>query len=101
MSETLIERLAAAASLVPGVRRLEPSVTGGLRRMVAPRSVVDGVLLVQVDGRLEATVDVSVDRSRSALQTATEVEQALTDLLRQEHDGPVAVTVRVLSIGSG
>lgn len=95
---SLADQVGAAALAVPAVTRLEPSVVGGLRRVVRSTTVADGVLLVRVGDRLEATVDIAVDDSRPAVVTATEVETMVTSVLRMGHPGPVVVTVRVLSV---
>lgn len=95
---TLADSIAGTVLAVPGVSRLEPSVSGGLRRLVRSAAGTDGVQLVRIGDRLEVTVDIAVVAVRTAAHTAAAVESAVAELLQTHHVGPVAVTVRVLSV---
>jgi hypothetical protein len=104
----LRDELAAAASAVPGVARLEPTLRNALRRLQAGttvlrdgrvvRSAADGIELRRRDAVVDVHVDIVTERGRAAADVARDVRRALTDVLARHALEPGALTVAVLSI---
>ncbi|HEY0239753.1 MAG TPA: hypothetical protein VGC37_14020 [Friedmanniella sp.] len=104
----LRDELAAAASAVDGVARLEPTLRNALRRLHAGttvlrvgrvvRSAADGIELHRRDAVVDVHVDIVTDRGRSAAEVARDVRAALAEVLDRHALRPGALTVAVLSI---
>lgn len=104
----LRDELAGAASAVPGVARLEPTLRNALRRLHAGttvlrdgrvvRSAADGIELHRRDAVVDVHVDIVTDRTRSAAHVAGDVRQALTEVIVRHTLRPGSLTVAVLSI---
>ena len=104
----LRDELAAAATAVPGVARLEPTLRNALRRLQAgttvlrdgrvARSAADGIELRRRDAVVDVHVDIVTDPGRSAAHIARDVRTALADVIGRHSLQPGALTVAVLSI---
>lgn len=104
-TDDLRDSLAAAASAVPGVVRLEPTLRNALRRLQVgstvllngrgARSAADGIELHRRVDVVDVHVDVVTDPCRPAAAIARDVRRALVEVLAHHdlHAGSIGVAV--------
>ncbi|MGI3784768.1 MAG: hypothetical protein ACRYG2_28755 [Janthinobacterium lividum] len=107
-TDDLRDSLAAAASAVPGVVRLEPTLRNALRRLHAgstvllngrgARSAADGIELHRRIDLVDVHVDVVTDPTRPAAATARDVRRTLVEVLVRHDLRPGTIGVAVLSV---
>ncbi len=107
-TDELRDSLASAATAVPGVVRLEPTLRNALRRLQAgstvllngrgARSAADGIELHRRVDVVDVHVDVVTDPTRPAASTARDVRRALVAVLAGHDLRPGSIRVAVLSV---
>jgi hypothetical protein len=107
-TDDLRDALAAAATAVPGVVRLEPTLRNALRRLHAgstvllngrgARSAADGIELHRRVDVVDVHVDIVTDPSRPAAAVARDVRHALVEVLTGHDLRAGSIGVAVLSV---
>jgi hypothetical protein len=107
-TDDLRDSLAAAATAVPGVVRLEPTLRNALRRLQAgstvllngrgARSAADGIELHRRVDMVDVHVDIVTDRTRSAAVIARDVRRGLVEVLGRHDLRAGSIGVAVLSV---
>lgn len=109
-TDALRASAAAAVSVVPGVVRIEPTLTNALRQLrtatlakatgAPPRaySAADGIRLTRHGDVVDLRADIVITTERSADHTAQAVRDALRDAIVMSDLVPGEITVIVLRV---